>query len=85
MAQKIESRTEAIRRVRAEFDSYGDSIALTEPEAAAVTGFSCHTLKFWRLHPPTKGPKPTYLYGAVRYTAGAIRSWRACEETAAKR
>jgi hypothetical protein len=85
MTQKLESQAEAVRRVRAEFDSYADSVLLTEVEAAAPAGFSPHTLKFWRLNAspekPTKGPQPVFLHGMVRYTAGEIRRWRACETT----
>jgi hypothetical protein len=85
MTQKLESRAEAIRRVRAEFDSYSDSIALSEIEASAATGFSSHTLKFWRLsaseEKPTKGPNPTYFRGTVKYTVAEIRRWREHEAT----
>src|SRR6478672_8175126 len=58
MTQKLETRAEAVRRVRAEFDSYADTVLLTEPEAAAVDGFSAHTYKSWRLKKSTKGPDP---------------------------
>jgi predicted DNA-binding transcriptional regulator AlpA len=85
MKQRLESRAEAARRARSEFDSYGDTTLLTEQEAGPVTGFSHHTLKFWRLSGAAKGPKPVYLHGMVRYTAGEIRRWRACEERAAVR
>jgi hypothetical protein len=85
MAPKLESHVEAVRRVRAEFDSYSDSVALTEIETGAVTGFSPHTLKFWRLNAteekPTKGPKPVYMFGMVKYTVGEIRRWRKDEAT----
>lgn len=77
MAHRLESCEAAIRRARAEFDSYADSILLTEPEAGAVAGVSHHTLKFWRLSGSTKGPEPTYLHGMVRYQAGKLRRWRA--------
>jgi predicted DNA-binding transcriptional regulator AlpA len=80
--RRLESRAAAASRARSEFDNYSDSILLTEPEAAAVTGFSPHTLKFWRLTGSTKGPHPTYLHGAVRYQAGEIRRWRAEVEAA---
>jgi predicted DNA-binding transcriptional regulator AlpA len=82
MKQRLESRADAARRARSEFDSYGDTTLLTELEAAAVTGFSHHTLKFWRLAGAAKGPTPVYLHGMVRYAAGEIRRWRACEERA---
>jgi hypothetical protein len=82
MMQKLESRAKAARRVRAEFDDHGDTTLLTELEAGAITGFSHHTLKFWRLAGAAKGPKPVYLHGMVRYTAGEIRHWRAREERA---
>jgi hypothetical protein len=86
MAQRVESQAEAIRRVRAEFDSYADSVLLTEVEASAPTGFSPFTLKYWRLNAtpekPTKGPTPIYMFGTVKYTAGEIRRWRACETSA---
>jgi hypothetical protein len=77
MARRLESRAAAIRRARSEFDSYADTILLNEPEAGAVTGFSPHTLKHWRLTGSTKGPQPTYLLDRVRYTAGELRRWRA--------
>jgi hypothetical protein len=87
MVQKLESQAEAIRRVRAEFDGYADSVLLTELETSAAVGFSVHTLKFWRLNAkppekPTKGPTPVFLHGQVRYTAGELRRWRVCETTA---
>jgi predicted DNA-binding transcriptional regulator AlpA len=75
--RRLESKAAATRRTRSEFDNYSDSILLSEPEAAAVTGFSPHTLKFWRLTRSPKGPRPTYLHGMVRYQAGEIRRWRA--------
>jgi hypothetical protein len=75
--RRLESRAVATSRARSEFDNYSNSILLTEPEAGAVTGFSPHTLKFWRLTGSTKGPHPTYLHGTVRYQAGEIRRWRA--------
>jgi hypothetical protein len=74
MAQKLESRSEAARRARSEFDSYADTVLLTEPAAAAVDGFSHHTYKFWRLSGSAKGPKPVYLHRE-------IRRWRACKTT----
>jgi hypothetical protein len=81
MTQKLETRAEAVRRVRAEFDSYADTVLLTEPEAAAVDGFSAHTYKSWRLKKSTKGPQPVYLHGMVRYEVREIRRWRACKTT----
>ena len=81
MAQKLESRAEAARRARSEFDSYADTVLLTEPEAAAVDGFSHHTYKFWRLSGSAKGPKPVYLHGMVRYEVREIRRWRECKTT----
>jgi hypothetical protein len=85
MTQKLETRAEVVRRVRAEFDSYADTVLLTEPEAAAVDGFSAHTYKFWRLKKstkgPLKGPQPVYLHGMVRYEVREIRRWRACKTT----
>jgi hypothetical protein len=74
--RRLESKAAATRRARSEFDNYGDSIALNEPEAAAVSGFSEHTLKGWRLSGSPKGPRPLYMYGKVFYTAGEIRRWR---------
>jgi hypothetical protein len=81
MARRLESKAASARRARAEFDSYSDSVALTEPEAAAVSGFSQHTLKGWRLGGSPKGPRPIYTYGKVFYTAGEIRRWRAENST----
>ena len=85
MTQKLESQNKTIRRVRAEFDTYSDSILLTEIEAAGPTGFSHNTLKFWRVNAseekPSKGPTPVFLYGQVRYSAGEIRRWRASRTT----
>jgi predicted DNA-binding transcriptional regulator AlpA len=78
MAQRHESKAAAARRARSEFDSYADTVLLTEPEAAAVSGFSSHTYKFWRLKKSTKGPQPVYLHGMVRYEVREIRRWRAC-------
>jgi hypothetical protein len=76
MARRLESKAASARRARAEFDSYGDSIALNELEVAAVSGFSEHTLKGWRLSGSPKGPVALYIYGRVFYTAGEIRRWR---------
>jgi hypothetical protein len=59
--RRLESKAAATRRTRSEFDNYSDSILRSEPEATAVTGFSPHTLKFWRLTRSAKGPRPTYL------------------------
>ena len=75
MTQKLESKEEATRRVRREFDSYSASVLLSEPEGAAVSGDSPYTWKAWRLSRSGKGPEATYLNGQVRYTVGAIRSW----------
>ena len=66
----------AARRARDEFDGYGDSILLTELEAAAVSGVSHNTLKFWRLTKSAKGPRAVYLHKMPRYEAGEIRRWR---------
>jgi hypothetical protein len=81
MAQRHESKAAAARRARSEFDSYADTVLLTEPEAAAVDGFSPHTYKYWRLTQSTKGPRPVYLHGMVRYEVREIRRWRACKTT----
>ena len=77
--QRVESKADALRRVRSEFDSLSPSILLSEPEAAAVTGFAFNTIKFWRLKVPERGPKPTYMCGRVFYSVGEIRRWRAEE------
>jgi hypothetical protein len=84
--QKLESRAQVVARVRSEFDDYDDSVLLTELETSAPTGFSVHTLKFWRLsateEKPTKGPPAVYLHGCVRYQVSAIRRWRERQTTA---
>jgi hypothetical protein len=85
MTQKLETRAEAVRRVRAEFDSYADTVLLTEPEAAAVDGFSAHTYKSWRLKKSTKGPQPVYLHGMVRYEVREIRRWRVQDDPGQRR
>jgi hypothetical protein len=77
MTRRIESREAAARRARVEFDSYGDSVWLSEHETAAVTGLSQHTLKGWRLAGSPKGPRASYVHNMVRYGAGEIRRWRA--------
>ena len=38
MTRRLETKAAATRRARVEFDSYGDSILLTEVEAGAVVG-----------------------------------------------
>jgi predicted DNA-binding transcriptional regulator AlpA len=70
------NRAAASRRARSDFDGYADSVLLNEREAAAVSGFSHNTLKFWRLTGKEKGPRPVYLHGMVRYEVGEIRRWR---------
>ena len=82
MTRRLETKAAAIRRARVEFDSYSDSVLLTEVETAAVDGLSPYTLKSWRLSGSTKGPAPTYLNGMVRYRVGNIRRWRSARETA---
>ena len=77
MTQKLERKEEAARRVRREFDTYSDSVLLSEPEGAAVSGDSAFTWKSWRLSRSGKGPDATYLNGQVRYSVGAIRAWLA--------
>jgi predicted DNA-binding transcriptional regulator AlpA len=74
--RQLESRAAATRRARSDFDDYADSVLLNEREAGAVSGFSHNTLKCWRLTGSTKGPRPVYLCGMVRYEAGEIRRWR---------
>jgi hypothetical protein len=74
--RQLESRAAATRRARSDFDDYADSVLLNEREAGAVSGFSHNTLKCWRLTGSTKGPRPVYLHGMVRYEAGEIRRWR---------
>jgi hypothetical protein len=61
---------------RNQFDHLADSVLLTEPEAAAVIGYSPATLKWWRAKAPGRGPQPTYANGAVRYAVVAIKEWR---------
>ena len=75
MAYIPESKEEAVRRVRREFDSYAPSVLLNELETAAVSGNSPHSLKAWRLSQSGKGPDATYLNGQVKYTVGSIRDW----------
>ena len=77
MTRKLESKEEAVRRIRREFDTYGPSVLLNEPEAAAVSGDSPHTLKSWRLSRSGRGPEATYLNGQVKYAVSAIRDWLA--------
>lgn len=80
MAYRVESKSEVLLRVKREFDAYSDGVLLTELEASAAAGLSFNTLKFWRHKAPEKAPRPTYLNGCmVRYTAGAIRAWRAAQ------
>ena len=80
MPRRLETRAETILRVKREFDGYGDSILLTEIEAAAVAGLSEHTLKAWRLKGSAKGPDVEHMHGMVRYRAGKLRDW--CAATA---
>jgi hypothetical protein len=76
MARWRTSEAEITLRVRREFDSYGDSILLTETEAAAACGVAPLTLKHWRLTGSDKAPVATRLHGMVRYRVDDIRTWR---------
>jgi hypothetical protein len=76
MARRLESKAGRRPAARGPNSTATASIAVTELEAAAVSGFSEHTLKGWRLSGSPKGPRPFYMYGKVFDTAGEIRRWR---------
>ena len=80
MAYRLESHAEVAARIRREFDTYADSVLLTEQEAGPAIGFSPHSLKFWRRNEPSKGPRPIFLHGMVRYKAGELRRWLAATQ-----
>jgi hypothetical protein len=63
-------------RVRDRFDDLAGSTMLTEIETAVVLGYAPATLKWWRAKRTSRGPKETYVLGAVRYLVSDIRKWR---------
>jgi hypothetical protein len=81
MAKRLETESAVVCRARAEFDDWSPSILLSEPEAAAITGFSPHTLKGWRLSKSPKGPQPIYRYEKVFYSVAEIRRWLAATQS----